>query len=510
MSGDTRTYSTTGFLVRRFTNASTWFRGSILAALLIVTSGLAGCHRTGASHAAAADQPSISKPNPNACNANDDDVDGLNSDPSTNVHAERDYAATVSRMLKEEKFETLDCLADRTRSNKERFPGGTWKLHELYKGLYEPVQYPVTHPTDDDWDELLRQLRHWVALRPKSVTARIALASAYIGYAKDARGEGDASTVSEGGWKLFRERTAAAERILKEASTLHTKCPEWYIAMQGVARNQNWDAARKRKLFEKAYKFDPGYYYSAGMFASDLLPKQGGKPGDTETFLQQLADHIGGDRGDIFYYQVANTPGLLCNCDEDPHLSWQRIKRGFEASEKQYGISLLNLNRLAFLAAHYGRLDPIFAEKAFSRIGEHLNEETWEREEDFESAKQWAVRWAPAMAKEQTWQAEAEANLRTPQGSRYSAAFERKLGELLQQCIRIQGPSMGIIETLTSVGANGTVENATVHGPGGVCVYQKLLSLQGDRTTLFPPPPQAPYWVKLDLDWANFTSAPTK
>lgn len=510
MTGEIPTKSATGFFVRCLSNSSTCLRGSVLATLLIIAGGMAGCHRNGAMHVAAAAQPSISKPNPNACHVSDEDSAGLNGDPSTDVSAERNYAATVSRMLREEKFEAVDCLADRARSNKERFSGGTWKLHELYKGLYEPVQYPVTQPTDDDWDDLLKRLQHWMTVRPKSVTARIALASAYIGYAKDARGEGDANTVSEGGWKLFRERTAAAERILKEAGTLHAKCPEWYIPMQEVAGNQNWDIGKKRKLFEKALKFDPDYYYSIAMFASNLLPKQGGKVGDTEKFLQQAADRIGGDRGDIFYFQVAIMPHLLCNCDQDPHLSWERIERGFAASEMQSGISLLNLNRMAFLAAHYGRLDPVFAENAFSRIGEQWDNETWEREEDFESPKQWAVRWAPILAKERTFEAEAEANMRTPEGSCYRVYVEKELRELAQQCVLTQGPTAGMLETLTSVGAKGTVQDVTVYGPRGECVYQKLLSLQGNGARLFPPPPQAPYWVKLNLDWADFPPVPVK
>jgi hypothetical protein len=54
----------------------------------------------------------------------------LNSDFSTDVHAVRDYTETIARMLKEEKFEEIDCLADRARSNKEGFPGGMWKLDE--------------------------------------------------------------------------------------------------------------------------------------------------------------------------------------------------------------------------------------------------------------------------------------------------------------------------------------------------------------------------------------------
>jgi hypothetical protein len=489
-----------------FGSPSTAVISGFLALLLPVIGGFAGCHWKHASPNLAADQKPIS----NSRNISDEDAAGLNKDLGIDVHAARDYVSTIARMLKEDKFEVLDYLADHARAGKERFPGGAWKLHTVYAGLSSTARFPVTHVTDEDWEELIQQLQRWASARPKSVTARVGLAYAYLGYAYKARGDGDANTVSEGGWKLIRQRTAEARRILEEAKGLPTKCPEWYVAMQFVARYQGWDADEERTLFEEANRLEPGYYYNATAFAGNLLPEFGGKAGDTEKFVQQVADLVGGEQGDIFYFQVATAPGLLCACGQDPNLSWERIERGFEASEKQYGVSLLNLNRIAFLAAHYGRLDAVAADKALTRIGDQWNEETWETQKEFDSVKQWATRWAPVMAKERVLEAQAEANMRTPAGSRYKASFEKKFRELLQQCVPTQGPSVGTLETLTSVGANGTVEGANVYGPGGVCVYQKLLALQGTRAQAFPPPPQAPYWVKLDLDWAEFAPVAAK
>lgn len=480
-------------------------RKIFLLLLLAVTSGLAGCYGRRAWHTAA-DQ----KLNTNPCNPSEDDAVGLSGDLSIDVGAVHRYGDTVARMLKEEKFEALDCLADRARSSQERFSGGAWKLHALYAALHHPVQFPVAHATEEDWDDLLQQLQKWVAARPKSVSGRIALASAHLGYAAYARGEGDAATVSEGGWKLIREHTAEARRILEKTSALRTKCPEWYVAMQQVAQNQGWNASKKNKLFEKAFKFEPGYQYAGGERAYNLLPKQGGKAGDTERFIQQVADRVGGGQGDILYFQIASSPSLICACDEDPHLSWERIDRGFEASEKQYGVSMVSLNRIAFLASHYGKLDAAVAQKALSRLGEQWDAETWTREEDFESTKEWATRWAPVAAKERLIEAAAEANRESPEGPRYQAAFEKKFRELMQQCALSQGSTVGKLEALTNVGTKGTVEDVSVFGPGGLCVYQKLLTFQGDKTPAFPPPPQAPYWVRLDLDWAEFAPVAAK
>jgi hypothetical protein len=482
-------------LVRCFNSSTALKSCAVAVLLLVVMSGMAACHGRLAWHDVAARQAS------NSCGISEDDADGLNGDLSIDVHAAANYAGTIAQMLKEGKFEQLDCLADRARLNKERFPGGMWKLHELYKGLSEPVQYPL-HATEVDWDSLLQRLQNWVAAMPNSVTARVALAGAYIGYAGDARGDGAANTVSEGGWKLFRERTADAKRILEEASALPTKCPEWYVVMQQVAQNQDWKEDEKRALFDRATKFEPGYYYYARVRASNLLPKWGGQPGATEKFTQEIADRIGGDQGDILYFQVASSNYVICACEDDPHLSLARIERGFEASEKQYGVSMLNLNRIAFLTARTRPDDELFASKALTRIGDQWDEETWTVEKDFELAKNYAT----FMAQRLTIQAAADANMKTPEGLRYQATFEKPYRELARQCVRPEGGDVGRFVALTNVGAQGTVEDIRISGndPAASCLYEKLRALQQAKTPAFPPPPQAPYWVRLDLDWADF------
>lgn len=467
----------------------------ILALLLVATSGFA----------LAADQ----KTNPNSCNLSGQDAAGLNRDFSTDVRAAEEYESAIARMLKEEKFEQLDCLADHARSGKERFPGGTWKLHVLYGGLYSPIQYPVTHATKDDWNNLVLRLQRWVASRPKSITPRVALAWAYLNYAYDARGEGSSDTVSDSGWKLFKERTAEGQRILEEASALPTKCPEWYVAMLLVAQNEGWDAAAARALFDKANKFEPGYYYTARVVANYLLPKWTGERGDTEKFMQEIADSIGGDQGDILYFQVATAPYLICGCGgDDPHLSLARIERGFEASEKRYGVSMVYLNQVAFLACRSTPDDEIFADKIFARIGEQWDEDRWKEKLFFDNAKGLAS----FMSKRLATEAAADANMQTPEGLRYRAAFEKPYKEIVQQCVQPGGKDVGKFKSLIDVGAKGTVEDIRIYwrSPASACLYEKLHTLQLEKAMPFPPPPQAPFWVRLDLDWAEFSPVAAK
>lgn len=496
VSDETCGKSIAGSFIRYFDSSSTTLKSSVLVLLLVAASGFA----------VAADQTSNLKSNPNPCDISKEDAARLSGDPSTDIHAIRDYTGTIARILKEEKFEELDCLGDGARSGKERFPGGVWKIHILYQGLEVPVQYPQ-HATREDWNILMQRLLRWEVARPKSITARVAMAWAYIGYAWDARGNGMGNTVSESGWKLFSERTTEAKRILDEAATLSTKCPEWYTAMQAVAQNQGRDAAQARVIYDEAIKFEPDYYYYARNLANYLLPKWSGEPGDTEKFMEEAADHIGGKRGDILYFQVATY--VICGCDEDPHLSLERIERGFEASEKQYGASMMNLNLIASLASKYRDNDAIIVDKALARIGEQWDEETWTKKEDFDRTKKWAATWAPVLIQERAIKAEAEANMKTPEGVRYKPAFEKNYREIVQPCAHAED-AKGKLEALISVGANGTVEKVGIYGPGGMCVYQKLRALQAEKTAVFPPPPQAPYWVTLDRDWSDLAAVAAK
>jgi hypothetical protein len=452
----------------------------------------------------------------NPCKLSGDELAGLNADSSTDVHAGSAYAATVAHLLSKEKFEQLDCLADHARFGKEKFPGGAWKLHSIYVSLDRPVQYPVTHATPAEWGVHLQHLQKWVTARPQSITARVALARAYLDYSYEARGEGTSDTVSRSGWKLYKERSAEAERILQEASRLSSKCPEWYSSMLMVAQNLGWSAADARAVFDEAFKFEPDYYYNARILANYLEPKWAGEAGDTERFMQEIADRIGGDRGDIFYFQVALTPGLICGCEDEPKLSMERIERGFYASEKQYGTSVLTLNAIAFLAANNKDTSSILADKVLTRVGEQWDEQTWKTKSDFEHTKAWAAKWAPRMALRLSWEEAAQTNLRTAEGARYKVVFEKTYRTLLQQCVRTDGSTVqewqGKFDALTSVGTNGKFEDGWISwmGPVVMCMYRQMLASKKDGSPMFPPPPQASYWMKLDLDWADFAPVAAK
>lgn len=418
-------------------------------------------------------------------------------DDDLNLHYLDHYEAAIRQHFEKEQFELLDGLAATARSTKARLPGGFWTIHIIYAPLLEPPQ-GTYKATDADFKAHIERLNRWVAQRPKSITARVALAGAYLNYAANARGGGYANTVSEDGWQLYAERSAIAGKILVEAFELPEKCPEWYLQMQGVVNAQDGSPEMQRAMFEKAVAFEPEYQYYYRLRADHLLPKWGGNDGDAAAFAAEAADRLGGTKGDMIYYLIGSF--LNCGCDNDRLLngmSWPRIKKGYAAVEEQYGASLENLNKMAMMAAMAG--DPEYAQEALTRIGESWDPETWRTRKYFDDTREWVKGHAIVKSIEAALKA-ADANLTTPEGRRFDGelgkTFAANYSTAVADCQKNSGdPFLVPFDLLLQLGKTGAIEQvySTFQTHVSTCLIPQVQKGQ------FPAPPQPSYWVKIHL-----------
>jgi hypothetical protein len=414
-----------------------------------------------------------------------------------NLHYLEHYEAAIRQHFEKGEFELLDGIASSARSAKTRLPGGFWAIHIIYSPLMEPPQ-GTYKAREADFKAHFERLNRWVAQRPKSITARVALAGAYLNYAANARGGGYADTVSEDGWRLYAERSAAAGKILVEAFELPEKCPEWYVQMQGVINAQDGSPEMQKAMFEKAAAFEPEYQYFYRIRADHLLPKWGGDEGDAAAFAAEAADRLGGAKGDMIYYQIGSF--LSCGCDNDRLLngmSWPRIKKGYAKVEELYGVSLENVNKMAMMAAMAG--DPEYAELALARIGENWVPEIWRTRQYFDEVREWSKGASVVKSIEAALKA-ADANLTTAEGRKFDGetgkTFEAKYSTAVAGCQKNSGdPFLIPFDLLIQVGKTGAVEQvySTLRTHVSECL--KPLVEKGQ----FPSPPQASYWVKIHL-----------
>jgi hypothetical protein len=293
----------------------------------------------------------------------------------------------VRDMVWDGKFDELEAMAEEFRTQKSRFPSGVWKLHFFYRGF----RCRWEKPTTDEWNEFFAKLEQWKQEKPESVTAHIALGSAYIDYAWFARGGGWARDVTEEGWRLFRERLAKARETLEEGEKLPTKDPELYRALLIVGRGQSWNPRRHDEVFRRGEQLEPMYHPLYFERATYLLPRWQGEPGDVERFAELAANKTKHLKGDAFYTRIAWSVAWTAYRDdffEMYRFSWPRIKQGFFDIEKQFPNSLWNLNHFCYFACLAG--DRETARQLFERIGDKWDSETWKNEGRFLQWKKWA------------------------------------------------------------------------------------------------------------------------
>jgi hypothetical protein len=472
------------YAARTFQTASSAFRISSVAILLLVL-----FHGV---RAAATDRQGQSAAQP--CAFSDAAFD-----TATDVRALDEYYNAIAKLLREEQFVELDCLADAARAGKTRFSGGAWKLRQFYAGLDSPRP---GHPTQEDWRHHLDLVERWKHKNPHSVTVPIVLAESYISYAWDARGDGYSDSVSDSGWKLFGERMAKAKGILDQAAP--AKCPDWFVAMQKVARGQSWDLSRHYALLQEAIAFEPGYQYYYRIQADYLQPKWSGEEGDPARFAEESANRIGGDAGDILYFLIAE--GIVCACNEPEfgRFSWPRLQKGFTALEKQYGTSMISVNAFALMASKSG--DWVVADPAFKRIGDNWSKDLWSTEAWFKQNRDTAAGAAPMQARVRATRKEAEENMLTPEGQAYRKDFEQSLAGYVQNCLKESNGDAHKFEFFVQVGKNGSAENAHTETPPdhvATCLMQALYLSYTRKETPLPVPPHDDYWVLVELDPAT-------
>ena len=294
------------------------------------------------------------------------------------------FAQDLVSKLNAEKFDDLDQIATQLRRDKTRMRGGDWKLLLFYNSLNRPLQ------DDKDSVDHLEHLRHWMAARPDSIAARIALARSLHRWAWVARGNGLANTVTPEGWKLFGERSQESQRVLEGAEKMGAMDPVWFQEMLISGLALGWDNARMESIFDRGIAFDPDYFYLYMNYANYLLPKWYGKPGDAIAFAKGSADRVGGTDGDILYFRIANVIIKRGNGDMSiDGMDWHRILHGYTMLNQNYGTIWGHVNQLAFMAYKFN--DREVAQQQFTLIGNRWSPGVWRNKQFFDRIRDWST-----------------------------------------------------------------------------------------------------------------------
>lgn len=303
----------------------------------------------------------------------------------------QEVAAQARTLIKAQDTAGLETLAAELRKNRECLDSGTWILSTFYKAA---VQIPNKEPAASQAMEFFER---WSRERPDNITAQVCLVRALAGHAWTARGGGWADSVTEEGWRLFRERLARANEILERAGQLDEKCPGLFEAGQTVALGQGWSREKYMDKVSEAIRAEPTYgsYYTNACYW--LLPRWYGEAGDFETWIARQADASPLDQRDrqyAFFVWMADRMPVDGEIVFAPgRLDWERTKRGFEHWLKEHPENLMV--RLEFLRMALLADDRPTAREQFKTTGGKYFPPLWKDRDQFEQARRFAFENGP-------------------------------------------------------------------------------------------------------------------
>jgi hypothetical protein len=278
------------------------------------------------------------------------------------------YCNSVQAAFTRGDFDALEATAVRARALATHFPGGAAELQVFYEAFAkETCTQFYSDLSDTAGKTRVAIVERWLGQKPDSLTAQIASAIVWQEYAWTGRGTGYSNQVSQAQWAVFSDRVKHAGQFMRNVDP--TQDAQAYLVLIDLARDFNLKRPQIEPIFRQAHAHFPGYlaYYSA--YASLLLPKWFGAPGDLADYTKSLLADPGGDDGAMAYSRVAERLSWendIADIYRDAGLTWADVQHGFALRESKYGLDKNAWISLCYFAALAG--DRAAAREAYRHI----------------------------------------------------------------------------------------------------------------------------------------------
>lgn len=207
----------------------------------------------------------------------------------SDLEVRRQFVSEIEQHLNNEEFDELEKIADKLTKGKDRFPGGDWMIDRFYEAIQPPTGYETVKI---NWPERIAKLKKWIQQKPDSIYANVALGSAQVGDAWDARGTGFGDEVTDDQMSKFKVKLKEAEATLNKMSEKRNNCVHWYRAMQTVGLGSGYYPDVMADLLNQAIAVEPLYWSVYNGHAVYLLPRWYGDEGEWVSFLKLLQTNL--------------------------------------------------------------------------------------------------------------------------------------------------------------------------------------------------------------------------
>ena len=199
------------------------------------------------------------------------------------------------------------------------------------------------------FDDKRKAIDAWLGRRPRSLTARIALAELWNSRAWQLRGVRYAKDTPEAAWQGFNEAMARAQAALAPVETADPMVYFLEMNMVVVTDDPRW---RLHSLYGRATEAFPTFPAYETQVYYYLLERWFGRPGEAAAFAASLLAKPGGDQGKIDYLWVA-AKAATTSAGPDDVIRWSGIRYkalidAAAAQQRAVGLTNADWNVLLF------------------------------------------------------------------------------------------------------------------------------------------------------------------
>ncbi len=293
-------------------------------------------------------------------------------------------------------FAEVERTENEARESRAINAAGFWQLERFYTVIEDHLE-PVTL---ESIERTRAKFVPWSKAYPESASWRIALAAQLTEKGWQARGHGYAHTVTTDGWVQFEEYLTESWNLLSEAKRVDSGHPQIYSEMLTIGMGLGEDPSHPKSsafsllresiraitgstsapatpkpvhkaIFDEAMKHEPNYWPLYERYATAVLPRWGGAPGEVESFATASADSTQDELGDTLYARIAmSVLGYVWEgaYRSDHSFDWERIRSGLDRILQDYPESNWFANRAVRIAcAHEQREDAVRYRAAMSQ-----------------------------------------------------------------------------------------------------------------------------------------------
>ena len=241
----------------------------------------------------------------------------------------------------------------------------------------------------DSYVRRITQLKEWLTHYHSSHFANACLGMAYKSYAWYARGGGYANTVSEEGWRLFKERLLTAKEYLEKAYSLDQSDPNVPAGLVTVALGLCLERNEMEKQFQRAILADSSdhqAYYNKLLY---LMPKWHGSKEEMFLFARESVRKAPPKSRipmvlPAAHWEMYDGSGTRASYFRNSNV-WKEMKEAYQTVTKSFPEAKRTHNwfaRTAYMAGDY----PV-ARKEVEMIGDDWDRTVWGNKNAFEEIK---------------------------------------------------------------------------------------------------------------------------